>query len=196
MSSAARWRAEPASLQGPLEELEPALRRATERLATQGTLNDAISNGTSNLNWSQETFAYADAHNGDTWVGVSTGEHVNPSPSGLLIHPDHVPARDDERGEGGAVSGTGEGESGGMGTEIAGDSEATASSFYALFELDPVRAIRQLGDILEHVTGRLGADVELSLELRARNSDGYSDTDQRIVTENANNLGAQAAEFE
>jgi hypothetical protein len=65
-----------------------------------------------------------------------------------------------------------------------------------LFELDPVRAIRQLGDILEYVTNRLGENVELSLEVRANQPEGFDDATRRVVSENANNLNAKAAEFE
>jgi hypothetical protein len=93
--------------------------------------------------------------------------------------------------------------------EDSGDEEGDADSdrsgggggkgktqFYAQFDLDPVRGIKQLGEILEHVTARLGAGVELHLEVRASNDDGYDDATQRIVKENAANLGANGAEFE
>ncbi len=69
------------------------------------------------------------------------------------------------------------------------------STFYAQFDLDPVRGIKQLGEIMEHVAARLG-DVELSLEVRATSKTGYDDATQRIVSENANNLGAHGPEFE
>ena len=77
-----------------------------------------------------------------------------------------------------------------------GSGGATATRFYAQFDLDSVRGIKQLGEILEHVTARLGPNVELSLEVRATNDAGYDDGTQRIVTENATNLGANGPEFE
>ena len=55
------------------------------------SLAGAISDGTANLNWSQETFAYAQAHNNDPWIGVTTGAHIDPAPSGLLTQPNHAP---------------------------------------------------------------------------------------------------------
>lgn len=172
------------------------------RLASFRTLAEAISDGTANLNWSQETFGYADAHDGTSWVGVRTAQHVAPAVSGFVIHPDHVPTPK-PAGDGDG-SGTEGGETGGGtatrrrgGTKPApGAGEAMATRFYAQFDLDPVRAIKQLGEILEHVTGRLGPGVELSLEVRAENADGYDDVAQRIVSENANNLGATGTEFE
>lgn len=65
-----------------------------------------------------------------------------------------------------------------------------------LMTLADISAGQRLEGILEHVLGRLGPGVELSLEIRARNDAGYDDATQRIVSENASNLGAGAAEFE
>lgn len=72
----------------------------------------------------------------------------------------------------------------------------TKTQLYAQFDLDTVRGIKQLGEILEQVTARLGAGVELHLEVRAENTDGFGDATQRIVSENANNAGALGVEFE
>ncbi|WP_420624105.1 hypothetical protein [Candidatus Poriferisodalis sp.] len=70
------------------------------------------------------------------------------------------------------------------------------AQFYAHFQLDPVRGIKQLSDILNHVAAHLGQNLELALEIRAENADGYDDSTRRTVSENAQNLNAQAAEFE
>ena len=164
------------------------------RVASFQVLADAISDGTSNMNWAQETFGYAEAHDGTNWVGIQTGEHLTSAVSGLLIHPEHVPD----------VTAVGEGSEGAGGEEESGDVDDekpppggnTKHKFYAHLDLDPVRSIKQLGEILENVTARLGSDIELSLEIRARIDDGYDDATQRIVSENAKNLGATAAEFE
>jgi len=171
------------------------------RLASPATLDGAVSDGTANLNWERETFAYAEAHDGTTWVGVRTGEHVTPIPGGLLLHPDHVPAAEPEDeavaegggADGGDAPGTADGALGGGDQAGAG---SAATQFYALFKLDPVRGIKELGEVLEHVTARLGPDIDLSLEVRSSNPDGYDDATQRIVSENARNLGAQSQEFE
>jgi hypothetical protein len=176
------------------------------RLASFQDLAGAISDGTSNLNWSQETFAYAEAHDGETWVGVRTACHVTPAISGLVVLPDAVPTTQggserDEEGTGAAGDGAGVvGGRGAAGSQSGaggvGPSDAAATRFYAQFDLDPVRGIKQLGEILEHVAARLGPNVELSLEVRAATDDGYDDATKRIVSENASNLGANGAEFE
>ncbi len=68
------------------------------RLASRDVLYSAIANRATTLTWQQETFAYAEAHDSQRWVGVHTDKAVPSAPSGLLIHPDHVPewgVRDD-----------------------------------------------------------------------------------------------------
>lgn len=166
------------------------------RLASQSVLNDAISNGTANLNWSQETFGYAEAHDGTTWLGVQTAELLAPAISGLLIHPDHVPAPNDAVAEATGDPTPNDDPTGPTTSTAAAGGDGSVTQFYAQFDLDPVRGIRQLGEILEHVLGRLGPDVELSLEVRARDEQGYDDATRRIVSENASNLDANASEFE
>jgi len=170
------------------------------RLLTMTTLYGAISDGTSNMNWSQETFAYAEAYDDTTWVGIRTNEHVNPSPGGLLVRPTSVPAPsapDDEHSDDGGSTGNGDGST--ADDDGSGGGSPTVvlpTRFFATFELDPVRGIRQLGEILEHVVARLGPNVELRLDIDSSQSDGYDDTTRRVVSENANNLDARSAEFE
>ena len=185
------------------------------RLKSSEVLADAVSDGIANLNWAQETFAYAEGHDGERWVGIRETQHVAPGPGGLLIYPDFVPApagRDDDaaatgageqEGEpGGSPTGPGEpgaGAGAGPGPTRPGSGspgDPGVTRFYAQFDLDPVRGIRQLGQILENVSSRLGPQIELSLEIRSTNPDGYDDATRRIVGENAANLGATASEFE
>ena len=78
----------------------------------------------------------------------------------------------------------------------SGPASTGDTSFYALFDLDSVNGIKQLGKILEHVVDHLGPDVEIALEVRAKNAAGFTDATKRSVSENATNLGAQASEFE
>ena len=177
------------------------------RLGSFDVLAQAISDGVAKTDWQQQSFAYAEDHDGRTWVGIQKAQHVAVNPGGLLIYPDFVPMptppAEGEPGDGG-VSEDDDGaecKRGDTGPDEApaDDSRPTtpsATRFYAQFDIDPVRAIKQLGQILEHVSARLGADVELSLEIRATSPDGYDDTTQRVVSENATNLGVKASEFE
>ena len=167
------------------------------RLSSPSVLDSAISTGTASTDWAQETFAYADAHDGSTWVGIQTGQHVNPTPSGLVVHPDRLPEpAEPER--------TVDGPEGGPETPPPGDQgdgpkpapNQGSTQFYAQFDLDPVRCIKELGEIAEHISAYLGPDVELVLEVRATNPEGFNESTQRTVSENATNLGATASEFE
>ena len=46
-------------------------------LASFDVLVRAISDGVSKIDWQTETFAYADGHDGDRWVGLTVAQHVN-----------------------------------------------------------------------------------------------------------------------
>ena len=59
-----------------------------------------------------------------------------------------------------------------------------------------MRCIKQLGEIADHVSSKLGDNVELVLEIRATSDDGFNDSTRRTVSENARSLGAQSSEFE
>lgn len=90
----------------------------------------------------------------------------------------------------------GDGDDGGGGGTGGGASGEISTRFYAQFDLDSVRAIKHLGEILEDVVSHLGPDLELELEVRAKNEDGYGEATRRTVSENARHHGAKGTEFE
>ena len=171
------------------------------RLGSFDVLTQALSSGVADLDWEQTTFAYADVHDGERWLGVRTAQHVTPTHGGLLIRPDCLPPPAQPE-----PSGDSDGERPRDSQDQPGDTgrpesdPTTASSgptqFYAEFQLDPVRCIKELADIAEHVTARLGPDVELTLEVRAKSSEGFDEATRRTVSENAANLGSKSSEFE
>ena len=169
------------------------------RLSSPHVLNSAISTGTATTDWAQETFAYAEAHDDSTWVGVQTLQHVNPTPSGLVIHPDRLPeATPPEASEQVILEAQPTSLDVGVSRpELRVSVPSTGpTQFYAQFDLDPVRCIKELGEIAEHISSHLGPNVELVLEVRATIPEGFEDSTQRTVSENATNLGATASEFE
>ena len=169
------------------------------RLASRDVLYSAIANRATTITWQQDTFAYAEAHDGERWVGLHTDDAIPPAPSGLLIHPDHVPEPQqqpptdtDEPLEGtddpdGPITAPGEWQE---------PQPSKPTQFYAQFNLDPVRGIKQLGEIGDHVTSKLGEAVELVLEIRATSDEGFDEATRRTVSENARSLGAESSEFE
>ncbi|HEV8651212.1 MAG TPA: hypothetical protein VG276_17925, partial [Actinomycetes bacterium] len=66
--------------------------------------------------------------------------------------------------------------------------------------LDPTRLNRDFGqvaqEVIQHLTILMGTDVEVTVEIRATNSDGFPDATVRTVSENARTLHFASHEFE
>lgn len=172
------------------------------RLANFSVLATAISNGTASLSWETETFAYAEAYDEDaeTWRGIVRGAQVEtPARSGLVLRPDivppplqpHTPTTPPIPPNGGT-------DTGGTTTitPTGPDTPPKPTTFYAVFNLDSVRGIRELSDIMENVSNHLDGKVTLTLELRAENPDGFDDRTRRTVEENAHQLDSPDYGFE
>ncbi len=72
--------------------------------------------------------------------------------------------------------------------------------FYGRVELDPLRVTRDVGQIadaiVQHLSGLLGAEVEVTLEVSAEIPEGAPDDVVRTVTENARTLRFSSHGFE
>jgi hypothetical protein len=71
--------------------------------------------------------------------------------------------------------------------------------FYGRVSLEPVRMLRDLGDIAEAVVAQLGradAEVTLTLEIEATVEAGFAEDVRRTVGENARTLKFDTHEFE
>lgn len=103
---------------------------------------------------------------------------------------------DSGRGSSGDPSDAGADGDGGDGGET---DVADPRTYYAQFTLDPVRAIRQLDDILTNMVNHLNqasdANIEISLEINAT-SEGFDERIRRVVKENGGQLGAKGNEFD
>jgi hypothetical protein len=174
------------------------------RLANVEVLNNAISDGVSQMVWQQETFAYADGHDGTKWVGLRTEEHVAARPSGLVVHPEaaqaqistpipKVPTPDDEDETTSGDKGNPQPGKGGKKTS------ELARSYVGSFPLPQVRAIKQLESILQNVVDQLAkapnAKITIQLEVSAESA-GFTDSIERTVKENANQLNATTNSFD
>ena len=172
------------------------------RLTGFSVLAEAISENADTFQGADETFVYAEGHNGETWVGVRANQLVTPARSGLLLRPEVVPPPP----EGVDVGPPGDPNKPGPRPAPGGctspgrvedePADSGPSRFYAVFELDPVRGIHQLNKIMSEVTNHLGEKVKLTLEVEAEFPDGLDERTCRVVSENASNLGANAPEFE
>ena len=88
----------------------------------------------------------------------------------------------------------------GEGPQPPGSTETTVPTrFYGRKQLDPVRAIRDFGDLVNEVASQLGdaegGKVTITVEINAE-SDGFDDRTRRTVSENATQLGFESHEFE
>ncbi len=177
------------------------------RLAGFGVLAAAISRGVADLNWQNDTFAYADTYDPDTdrYLGLRAAEQVEATQSltALLVRPIRAAVQFDAESDPAETD-----------DEVPDDIEDTwkpedsgprrppttpqPTRFYGRMNLDPVRAMRDLGGIIDEVTKHLGGtgnEVTLTVEINAR-SGGYDTRTRRIVKENATQLGFEFHEFE
>ncbi len=181
------------------------------RLASFDVLAGAVSDGVTKISWVTDTFAYADAHDGARWVGLVSVVQVVPKRSGLVVKGELALAQmtreqapstpsGDASPEGlGGEKTSADASAGSRGDPGGASGSVLPTSFYGKFDLNTVRAIRQLEDILQNVVEHLSrspnASVHLTLEINSK-ADGYDERTQRVVNENSGQLGATGHEFE
>ncbi|MDP9420451.1 MAG: Swt1 family HEPN domain-containing protein [Actinomycetota bacterium] len=183
------------------------------RLRDSTVLLDAIRAGVALLTWNPDTFAYAGAFDETTsrYSGLVAGQHpaVVLDPAAVLVKPD-IAAR--QLLEKNAPPGpdhheTADGEQPTDALAPGGDGRRPGASpprpapkrFYGRVSLEPVRMLRDLGDIADAIIGQLGradAKVSITVEIEASCDQGFSDGVRRTVSENARTLKFEAHEFE
>ena len=116
--------------------------------------------------------------------------------------PPQPPQPDFDGKEGESPYGTSGGQTAGAGTGTAPAPTQAAKfkRFYGTVNLDPIRAGRDaqqvIAEIVQHLTGLPGADVEVTMEIQAKVSDGVPEDIVRIVTENCQTLRFTSQGFE
>ena len=104
-------------------------------------------------------------------------------------------------GQGGRAPYTPSGEqTAAAGTGTAPPQTAKPKRFYGTVNLDSIRAGRDaqqvIAEVVQHLTSLSGADVEVTMEIQAKVSDGVPDDVVRTVTENCRTLRFTTQEFE
>lgn len=178
------------------------------RLRDLSVLTATIANGPNSVSWHQHGFAVADAwdEGGRRFVGLVTGG-VAPHVVGtsLIVSPDIALAQVDAEssyGEGADQAADGEATKPGPGKPGPDepDADGRLRRFYGVARLDPERYQRDFGkiaqEIVAHLAGQLNTDLELTVEITARNADGFSDSVVRIVGENGRTLRLDQYGFE
>jgi len=182
------------------------------RLKNTEVLLAAIADGVASMVWQSETFAYADSWDAEQnrYLGLKAGQHVQVvlNSNSVLVKPD-VAAAQIEAEMASTVepavssftySGTGRYQS-------VSDGKATTSEpvqapvapsrpqlqrFYGSVTLDTTRAVRDatavIEEVAQHLSGLLGAKVEITMEIHAELPEGTPDHVVRTVTENCRTL--------
>lgn len=192
------------------------------RLSSPRVLLQAIATGLKLSTWQVDSFAYAGAFDEQRvrYQGLQVGEEVSisDSDSGLLVKPEiacrqldaEVPVQPDVFGGAGekeltdASKGTSstEKESHPSVRPSPGRPEIPAlpTRFYGAVVLDPARVGRDAGQIAEeviaHLSGLVGAEVSVTLEIEVRIPDGAPEHVVRTVKENADTLKFSVQGFE
>jgi hypothetical protein len=183
------------------------------RLQDSAVLLEAVRGGVALLTWATDTFAYASAYDEGSgrYVGLAAGQQVGVvlDTTSLVVRPEvasrqlEAPPPPAGPGGGGDDSSSGDGlgstEAGGHDERGGRDGPKAPTRFYARVTLDPLRVIRDIGDIADAVINQLGrsdATVTVTVEIEATAPEGFSEDVRRAVDENARTLKFDSHEFE
>ncbi|HMQ26440.1 MAG TPA: hypothetical protein PKA98_10670, partial [Acidimicrobiales bacterium] len=170
------------------------------RLRDVEVLVAAAEAGPALLTWQTDGFATAVAvGDGARYLGLATSSHPGKlDPTALLVNPAFAlgqieqeasdqPDRKREDESGGDDHPAGDG---GNGDDSVPRRPPTR--FTGVVQLDPSRPSRDFGrvaqEVIEHLTALVGADVDITVEVRAKRDDGLPDEVVRTVMENARTL--------
>jgi predicted AAA+ superfamily ATPase len=188
------------------------------RLKNPAVLISAIQNGLSLLLWPQESFAYADSFDeaAQRYLGLRAGMHVEISgenSSALLVRPDvalkQIQAetapptpRPNEPSDDKEITSRPE-PTDGVATPkspLPPKPAPTPKRFHGSVTLNPTRVGRDAGriadEVIAHLTGLVGANVKITLEIEAEIPGGAPDHVVRTVTENSRTLKFTSQGFE
>ena len=182
------------------------------RLRDSSVLLDAVRSGISLLTWNPETFGYASAFDEETgrYSGLVGGENaaVLLDAMSVLVKPE-VASRQmaDDRAQVVSAAGEKTGERIPAGTTDRDSADPVGqpaepskpTRFYGRVSLEPVRLLRDMGDVAEAIVqqlGQAGASVSITVEIEATSSAGFGDDVRRTISENARTLKFVTQEFE
>jgi predicted AAA+ superfamily ATPase len=182
------------------------------RLTGPDVLVTAIREGLPLLTWERESFAYADSLDETVgrYRGLRGGQQVSIAGGdtpGLLVKPEV--ARRQMEAETGALgqdtttpgaAPSPPGTAPGPGAKPGQGEPRRPKRFHGTAVLEPTRvgrdASRIADEVIAHLSGLVGAKVEVTLEINAEIPDGASEQVVRTVTENARTLRFESQGFE
>lgn len=190
------------------------------RLTKPAVLVDAVREGIGLLTWEQDSFAYADSYDeaAERYRGLQFSKQIalhGTDAPGVLVKPEVARAQlHEEQAAAPALneanSAQAYAETNGAAAPASPPESQTAATpsapkirlkrFHGTVRLDAVRVGRDAGNIAEeviqHLAGLVGADVEVSLEVHARFAEGAPDNVVRTVSENCSVLKFDEYGFE
>jgi hypothetical protein len=204
------WRADHVSIQQLTEDFARYL--YLPRLRDTGVLVEAVRGGLGLLTWSQDSFAYAESFDeaAGRYRGLRAGRQLwidGENPIGLLVKPEpaqrQLAAEAPTPGGGtppaGGTGGTTPPQPGGGGTAPP-PAPAAPKRFHGTATLDSKRVGRDAGriadEVVAHLSGIVGANVKVTLEIEAEIPSGAPDHVVRTVTENCRTLKFDSQGFE
>jgi hypothetical protein len=202
------WRKENVAVRQLIEDFAKYL--YLPRLITPQTLLNSMTEGIKSLAWESETFAYAELYDEvrSEYKGVKVGELVPLSMDdrGWILKPDvaktalekMAPKPSSHSASTGAIPPSVTTNPGS--TSVTPMQQSHPKRFYGTIELDPLRMTRDAGKVAEevvaHLSGIVGANVKITLEISADIPDGVPDQTVRIVSENCRSLKFKNQDFE
>lgn len=190
------------------------------RLRDEDVLIAAIQDGVASLAWNPDTFAYAEAwdEQRQRYQGLraATPARIVADERSVLVLPEVAAAQivaDRPPVSPGSAGTSAGGEPAIPGIPAAGQTQPTQlgeprpapsapklGRFHGSTQLDPIRmgrdAARIAEEVVQHLTGLVGANVEITLEIQADLPDGAGDKLVRDVTENCRTLKFNTFGFE
>ena len=172
-------------------------------------LQEAVANGLSLLTWEQDTFGYAESYDEESgrYRGLRAGQAVsiNEGDSGLIVRPEVARRQLDAEAVAIQVPEVeppiyppAPGPTDVDVTKIL--TPPKARRYHGSVKLDPTRLGRDASviadSVIAHLSGVMGANVRLTLEIEVDIPDGTPEQVVRIVTENSRTLKFDDSGFE
>ena len=184
------------------------------RVRDGSVITTALEDGVDSLSWEIDGFAYADGWDEEKkrYRGLKAGRTVTISVNddALIVLPEVARAQMDAElppeGAGAAAPGAGPGAGAGpkAGPSAPGEppepKPRKITRFHGTVAIDPLRPGRDAGkiaeEVIKHLSGLVGAKVQLTMEVHAEVPEGIPEDRQRIVNENCRTLKFQSFGFE
>jgi hypothetical protein len=186
------------------------------RVRDGSVITAALEDGVDSLSWEIDGFAYADGWDEEKkrYRGLKAGRTVRISinDDALIVMPEAARAQMEAElppeGAGPGTAGPGAGPGAGAGPkpslsvpgEPAAPQPRKITRFHGTVAIDPLRPGRDAGkiaeEVIKHLSGLVGAKVQLTMEVHAEVPEGIPEDRQRTVNENCRTLKFQGFGFE